>query len=186
MATDAGSATPGSAPASAPAPSLDSQPGSALAPVNFSTSTEPESYDSGDEFDYEGKANGAMYDTRGKHNASSAYFAPSCRIVSVEPKSGSAAASLQASTTTPSSVMEGSAHSMGGSTPWKDPPGVNMVYLPKTVLALLKNPPSQATVTLPRHVNQTSLLVADSGATNHMLPDKSAFISYHPVSGQRV
>ena len=82
--------------------------------------------------------------------------------------------------------MGGSAYSMGGSTLRKDPPGVNTVYLPKTVLALLKNPPSQATAPSSRHVTQTSLLVADSGATNHMLPDKSAFISYHPVSGRRV
>ena len=181
VATNAGSATTESAPAPAPAPSPESQPGSASTPGAFSAATEPESYDSGHEFDYEGKANGVMYDTGGKHNASSAYHTPSHHIVSVEPESGSAAAFLPASTTTPSPLMGGSAHSMGGSTPWKDPSGVNTVFLPKTVLALLKNPPSQATVPLPRHVPQTSLLAADSGATDHMLPDKSASISYHPV-----
>ena len=127
-----------------------------------------------------------MYDTGGKHNASSAYLAPSCRIASVEPKSGSAAAFLPASTTSSSPLMGGSAHSMGDSTPRKDPPGVNTVYLPKMVLALLKNSLSQATFPLPRHVTQTSLLVADSGGTDHMLPDKLAFISYHPVLGRRV
>jgi hypothetical protein len=29
----------------------------------------------------------------------------------------------------------------------------------------------------------TTLLVADTGATDHMLPGKSAFISYYPVFG---
>jgi len=73
---------------------------------------------------------------------------------------------------------------MGGPTR-KDPQGVNTVYLPKTVLALLKNPPSQD-IKQPRHFNHTSLLVTDTGATDHMLPDKSAFIYYHQVSGRRV
>ena len=135
LATDAGLATTESAPAPAPAPSPESLPGSALTPGAFSASTEPESCDSEDEFDYEGKADGAMYDTGGKHNASFAYFAPSCRIISVEPATGSAAASLPASTTTHSPLMGGSAHFMGCATPRKDPPGVNIVYLPKTVLA---------------------------------------------------
>jgi hypothetical protein len=31
-----------------------------------------------------------------------------------------------------------------------------------------------------------SLLVADTGATDHMLPNKSAFISYYPISGRHV
>ena len=33
---------------------------------------------------------------------------------------------------------------------------------------------------------RTSLVVAHTGATNHMLPDKSAFISYHTIMGRRV
>jgi hypothetical protein len=60
VATDAGSVMPESAPAPAPAPSPESQPGSALTPGAFSASTEPKSYDSGDKFDYEGKADGVM------------------------------------------------------------------------------------------------------------------------------
>ncbi len=74
---------------------------------------------------------------------------------------------------------------MGGPT-CKDPQGVNTVYLPKTVISLLKNPPSQNIKHQPQLLNQTSLLVADTGATDHMLPDKLAFISYHPVSGRQV
>jgi hypothetical protein len=186
VTTDTGSTATGSAPAPAPSPSPESQPGSASTPGAFSATTEPESYDSGDKFDYKGKADRVMYDTGGKHNASSAYLAPSCCIATVEPESGSVAAFLLASTTTPSPLMGGSAYSMGGSTPRKDPPGVNTVYLPKRVLALLKNPLLQVTVPSPHQIIQTSLLVADSGATDHMLPDKLAFISYHPVLGRRV
>jgi hypothetical protein len=118
VATDAGSATAGLATAgSAPAPApTESQPGSASAPGAFSASTEYEPYDSGDEFDYEGKAGGPMYDTGGKPNASSAYFTPSCCEASVISESGSMAATIQAST---GSVMGGPTHSMGGSMPRK-------------------------------------------------------------------
>jgi len=80
---------------------------------------------------------------------------------------------------------------MGGSTASSsasglDPQGVNTIYLPKTVLALLKNPHAPTPVRSLAPVSKTSLLVADSGATDHMLPDKSAFISYYPISGRRV
>jgi hypothetical protein len=65
--------------------------------------------------------------------------------------------------------------------------GVNTIYLPKMVLSLLNNPPAHSIVhfqgILSKHM---SLLVADTGATDHMLPDKSAFISYYPVSGRHV
>jgi hypothetical protein len=59
--------------------------------------------------------------------------------------------------------------------------------LPKNVQALLSNPPAHsiAPFTELNH-NCTSLLVADSGATNHMLPSKSAIISYYPVEVRRV
>ena len=202
---------------------LNIQSGSASAPGAFSASTEHESYDSGDEFDYEGKAGGAMYATGGKPNASSAYFTPSCCVASAT------AATVQAST---GSVMGGPTHSMGGSMPRKvgfapvlspptgdlsqsmgvptvsrgsvlhspsfggptlshtssDPKGVNTVYLPKTVLALLQNPPKHSLVHFQHATLRpcTSLLVADTGATDHMLPDKAAFISYYPVTGRRV
>ncbi len=49
-------------------------------------------------------------------------------------------------------------------------------------MALLQNPPAHsiAIPSLP-DCHPLSLLVADTGATDHMLPDKSAFISYRPV-----
>ncbi len=51
-------------------------------------------------------------------------------------------------------------------------------------MSLLQNPPAHSisihdTTLCP----SMSLLIADSGATNHMIPDKSAFISYYPVLG---
>jgi hypothetical protein len=54
-------------------------------------------------------------------------------------------------------------------------------------MALLNNPPVHSIKTFPQvQQPRTSLLVADTGTTNHMIPDKSAFISYRPCSGQRV
>ena len=66
-----------------------------------------------------------------------------------------------------------------------DSQGVNTVYLPKTVFALLQNPPRHLLVYFQQatHSTRMSLLVANTGATNHMLPDKAALISYYPVSG---
>ena len=65
---------------------------------------------------------------------------------------------------------------------------MNTIYLPKTVLSLLANPPARPSVSPTRGSSstRTSLVVADTGATNHMLPDKSAFISYHIITGRRV
>ena len=70
-----------------------------------------------------------------------------------------------------------------------EPQGVYTIYLPlpKTVLSLLNNPPAHLIVCFQGISSKCmSLLVADTGATDHMLPDKSAFISYYPVSGRRV
>jgi hypothetical protein len=68
-----------------------------------------------------------------------------------------------------------------------DPKGVTTICLPKNVMALLNDPPSHSIKTFSdAHRPRTSLLVADTGATDHMIPDKSAFISYRPCSGRRV
>jgi hypothetical protein len=107
VATDDG-ASAGPAPAPAPAAPVDTQPGSASSPPGaFSASSEPASYDSGDEFDYEGKADGAMYGIGGKSNASSVYSTPSCCNVVFEPESGSAPASDTASPSTTDIPMGG-------------------------------------------------------------------------------
>jgi hypothetical protein len=69
----------------------------------------------------------------------------------------------------------------------RDPVGIRTIKLPKHAMALLQNPPAHliAISSLPDG-RPLSLLVADSGATDHMLPDKSAFISHRPVVNHRV
>jgi hypothetical protein len=57
-----------------------------------------------------------------------------------------------------------------------------MIYLPKTVLTLLQNPHTFKSDNKGGSPG-TKLLVADTGATDYMLPDKSTFISYYPVFG---
>jgi hypothetical protein len=57
------------------------------------------------------------------------------------------------------------------------PPRCQDCNLPKIVLALLKNPQAHKHDPTVGHTN-TTLLVADTGATDHMLPGKAAFISY--------
>ncbi len=55
--------------------------------------------------------------------------------------------------------------------------------LPKIVLALMNNPLAHSISFLDAQEHpHTSLLLVDTGATNHMISDKAAFISYNPVS----
>jgi hypothetical protein len=139
VATDASLAQAGpTTPAPAPAPPADTQPNTALVPGAFRASTKQESYDYGDEFDFKGKADNAWYNTGGKPNASSPYSTPSCRNVTFEPASSSDAA-LATASTTPFDLSMGGPTASSKST--MDPRGVNTIYLPKTVLALLNNPP---------------------------------------------
>ena len=65
-----------------------------------------------------------------------------------------------------------------------DPQGVQTTPLPKHDIALLWNLPTHSTALVPGEAH--SLLVADTGATDHMILDKSVFISYRPVSGHGV
>jgi hypothetical protein len=68
-----------------------------------------------------------------------------------------------------------------------DPKGVRTVQLPKLVIALLNNPLAHSIAFVSNKLRPcTSLLVTDTGATDHMIPDKSAFISYQPISGRRI
>jgi hypothetical protein len=177
---------PAPAPTPTPPPPKDSQPGSAIVPGAFSAVTEPTYYDSGDEFNYEGKSDGAMYAGNSKHT-SFAYSSASCSHTSLD----------HAHTDLPGQPLGGLIQDkMGGpcisnnlsaSCTARDPQGVNTVYLPKTVLSLLANPPTQSIAHTQRLSSMPMfLVVADTGATDHMLPEKSAFISYYPVTGQRV
>jgi hypothetical protein len=74
-------------PASSPAPALDATTGSETIPGAYAVAAEPDSYDSGEDYDYEGKSSGLTYSgTRsGKPNATSiAYIntSPSCHHTS--------------------------------------------------------------------------------------------------------
>ena len=162
------SLAPAPAPAPpAPAPSADGGP--AATPGAFTAATEAASYDSGEEFDYEGKYEGSVYS--GKSRSS----------VSDYPHASHATAE-------PLATTSGSPPSCRRTTWSTDPKGFRTVYLPKLVLALLHGPAAHSTafISTKDHPGHNSLLVADTGATDHMLPDKSAFISYRPVTGCRV
>ena len=91
-------------------------------------------------------------------------------------------------TAEPLATTSGSPPSCHRTTLSTDPKGVRTVYLPKLVLALLHDPPAHSTafISAKDHPGHNSLLVADTGVTDHMLPDKSAFILYRPVTGRCV
>ena len=127
--------------------------------------TEADSYDSGKEFDYEGRHEGLVYNGKPKSNV---FVYPSASHATAEPLDTSSESTTNCYLTT-SSI---------------DPQGVRTTPLPKHVIALLRNPPAYSTGLVPGEAH--SLLVANTGATDHMIPDKSVFISYRPVSGRRV
>jgi hypothetical protein len=175
-----------SRPAPAPAPALDATSGSGSISGAYAAAAEPDSYDSGDDYDY---SSSSMYSgTRSGQPTSTslAYIStsPSCNHTSNDPPN------MGGGYDTPN--MGGRNNfvpNMGGdhfaARSSCGPQGVKTIYLPKTVLALLQNPMANK----PDHKrggSRTTLLVADTGATDHMLPDKLAFISYYPVVGRQV
>ncbi len=128
-----------------------------------------------------------MYIGNSKTNTSYNNLHASCRNIIVEPTSSTNSSPTHklggVSTTASSKLTKGSTASCTATDPW----GVNTIYLPKTVLTLLNNPPSQLVIHYQGYPqNRTSLLIMDTGATNHMLPNKAAFVSYYPVSGWQV
>jgi hypothetical protein len=176
-------------PAPAPAPALDATSGSGSIPGAYAAAAEPDSYDLGDDYDYKGKFSGSMYSGTwsSKPNSSSlAYIrtSPSCNHTSNDaPNMGGAYNTPNMGGSDNFVPNMGDDHFATRSS--RDPQGVKTIYLPKTVLALLQNPMANK----PDHKrgrSGTTLLVADTGATDHMLPDKLAFISYYPVVGRQV
>ncbi len=179
----------------APAPSLDTNLGSGTLPGGFLVAAEPASYDLGNKYDYEGKSSGFMYlGTPANSKSSRAYLSllPSCCHASSK-------ASLLNKIPVqeiggdilpddPSTHNRGSINTppdLSASRSSRDPQGVKTIYLPKMVLALLQNPCTQDQAQT-RGGPYTTLLVADTGGTDHMFPDKSAFISYYPIKERRV
>ncbi len=169
--------------------------GSSSTPGAFLASTALDLYNSGKEFDYKGKQDSTFYGSSSKSNMSDVCLglSPSCCHVSTGPYSenggfiqsqdpsvsfaGNAVGHAQQCPSASSAV---GAHSFSP----PNPKGVCTMSLFKIVLALLNNLPvhSISFHNTKKHCC-TSLLVAYIEATNHMIPDKSAFIFYYPVSG---
>jgi hypothetical protein len=126
--------------------------------------TEPNSYNSDDDFDYKGKYEGKAYSNGNSKSNVPVY--PCASHVSINISSPD----LPPITT---SCCRSTSH----------PKGVRTVQLPKLVIALFNNPPAHSIAFMSNKLQPcTSLLVADTGAPNHMIPNKSVFISYQPVS----
>ncbi len=117
-------ATPAPA-APVPAPAVSVDRGSAGTPGAFTAATEADSYDSGKEFDYEGKHEGSVYNGKPKSN------------VSVYPGASHAAAE-------PLDTSSESTTNCYHITSSIDPQGVRTTPLPKHVIALLRNSPAQS------------------------------------------
>ncbi len=131
----------------------------------------------GDDFDYKGKYEGAFYAGSNKPTKNISLYPcvpHSCSHTSPEIIGF-------ASTTSQSFPIAKQACTA------VHPKGVTTISLPKHVTAFLNNPPAHSIKTFSQaHQPCTSLLVADTGTTDHMIPDKSAFISYRLCSGQQV
>ncbi len=148
--------SPAPAPAApAPAPTVSGDGGLAGTPGAFTAATEADSYDSGEEFDYESKYEGSMYSGKSKAN------------VSIYPYASHATAEPLDIPSEPTPDCRRTTSSI-------DPQGVCTTPLPKHVLALLQNPPAHSTALVPG--NAHSLLVADTGATDHM--DRTRVLSF--------
>jgi hypothetical protein len=135
----------------------------------------------GNEYDYEGKYEGNLYKANSTNPKSSVSFYPSAfHATADDPTSSSTSAG------NPDLGILSSPTSCRRSTSI-DPKGVKTILLPKLVLALLANPPAHSTAfAFLTSRPASSLLVADTGATDHMIQNKSAFISYKPATGCRV
>ncbi len=162
---------PAPTPPAAPAPAAVKNGGSTGTPGAFTVATKAKSYDSGDEFDYKGKYEGLVFSGKTKSTAS------------LYPHASHATTKTTEDTHPPANPLPATT-SCCHSTSSMDPTGVCMVQLPKRVITLLNNPPSHSIVFMSTKLcPRTSLLVADTGVTDHMIPNKSAFISYQPVTG---
>ncbi len=155
--------------------------GSASTPGAFTAATELDTYNSGNEFNYEGKYKGKVYQANSAKSKSNVSIYPRASHTTTEDP-----VSHSTSTTDPGISILSPSTSCRHSTSI-DPKGVKTIQLPKLVLALLNNPPAHLTAfALLKSWPATSLLIADTGATDHMIPHKSAFISYKPATGRRV
>jgi hypothetical protein len=178
VASNAPSPSPAPTPSANPPPPLDN---SGALPGGFSAIAEVGVYDSGEEYEqYKGKSSGAIYlGTGSKSNTRDLYVGlpSSCCHTTADLSDKPDKVDIPANDDT--HLLSRTLHY---------PQGVNTIYLlPKTALNLLHNPAAHCCSTSPS-INKTSstLVIADMGATDHMLSDKLAFISYTPITGRRV
>jgi hypothetical protein len=127
--------------------------GSTGMPGAFTAATEHDSYESGNDFDYEGKYEGKVYSS-----------ANSKSNVPVYPCASHASVNISSPDLPP--VTTSCRRSMSSI----DPTGVRTVRLPKLVIALLNNPLAHSIAfTYNTPWPCTSLLVANNGATDHII-----------------
>ncbi len=135
--------------------------------------TEPESYYSGDNFDCNGKYEGKVYNSSTKPNLATYLYPPVpaflCLQVSI----------AQDGNTAPPPTMRN--HSTNALP--RNSVVIFTISLPKHAMMLLQDPPAHS-IAMPSINGQCAscLLFANTGATNHMMPDKLAFISYCPTA----
>ncbi len=162
-------------------PTEASSRGSAFIPGAFTAATDPETYDSGDKYDYKGKYKGKLFKANSANSKSNVSLYPSASHATADDpiSCSTSAGDPDLSTLSPPTSCRCSTSI--------DPKGVKTIQLPKLVLALLANPPAQSTAfAFLKSRPASSLLVVDTGATSHMIPHKLAFISYKPITGHRV
>jgi hypothetical protein len=184
MASDAPTPAPAPTPPSNPPLASDQTTGSGSLPGWFSASADVVTYDSGEEYEYKGKLSGAMYLGGSKrNNACDLYVGTplSCKHASAE-SGHSDDISIDFSSS--GNLAQHNYSSLRSS---HNPQGVKTIYLPKTVLNLLQEPLAHhCSSRSKRKGSSTTLVIADTGTTNHMLLDKSAFILYTPVLSWQV
>ena len=127
---------------------------------------EPNSYDSDDDLDYKGKYEGKVNSNgKSKSNVPVYLCASHTSVDILSPDFPPVTTSCRCSMSP------------------INPKGVRTVQLPKLVITLLNTPPTHSIAFMSNKLRpRTSLLIANTGATDRMIPDKSAFISYRPFS----
>jgi hypothetical protein len=177
-------APPPGKPAAAPVPAPPMEAGSGgsvSTPGAFPAITELDTYDSGYKFDYKGKYEGKVYQDNSANPQSNVSLYPSTsHAITKDPISDSTSAdNPDLGILSPSTICH---HSTS-----IDLKGFKTIQLPKLVLVLLNNPPGHLTAfAFLKSWPATSLLVVDTGTTNHIILHKSAFISYKPANGRHI
>lgn len=156
------SSPPTAAPATvSPAPAVPDS-GSPSAPAGLTAAVVPEAVgdeDSDDDFRWYGDDEGVDY----KPNGSVSNYFPSCSRVSIEPAAP---------------IVSPVGSSRQCTLPSASTASVDDIILPSELVSSLLRAVSPG--------DSLRLVVADTGATDHMLPDRSAFISYKSVRHLRV